>query len=363
MSPQLLVTVDSLRFDHFDAMPRTRAFLDAEHDDAYATFPATLGSFPAIVGGEYATTSGLPAGTSVVPHLPGYRVGITTNHLLSAGYGYDDGFDRFEAPSAGGEGLRERLSAKLDMGSTAYTVASAGWNALQRVRGAFVAPERTFRPAPDVIDAFLGAVAGREEWFGWLHFMEPHHPYEPDGGPVSRVKGQNLTRKALSGRVSAAEADTVRALYRREVEELDAALEPLWEGLPGDAEVVFCADHGELLGEDDIWGHPGVLREALLHVPFGTRNVDAALPDVLSLIDVPTLLRGEPHGEGDLTREVAYALYGEQRAAIDGEHVVTDRDPDPVDAALARRLDDFDVGDSPTREDALDRDLEALGYR
>ncbi len=380
MTRTLLVTVDSLRKDHYRHMSRTVDYLGTGHEHAYATFPSTLGSFPAIVGGEYAVTSGLPAGTSVVPHLPGYRVGITTNHLLSPGYGYDDGFDDFESPRAGGEGLRERLSAAIDMGSTAYAVAAAGFNALQRLKATVVEPGRTFRPGDDVVAAFLdyvdgdGAAArgGRgddaegeadEDWFGWLHFMEPHHPYEPEDGPVSRVRGQNLTRRALSGRVDDEEADLLRELYRREVEELDAMLGPLWDALDDDVRVVFCADHGELLGEDGHWGHPGVLREELLRVPFATRNVAADPGDVVSLVDVPTVLRGESHGAGDLGREVAFASYGEQRAAMDESGLVTADDGGSGDRSLRTALDRFDVDSGLTRSDALDRDLEALGYK
>lgn len=359
---QLLVTVDSLRYDHYRHLSETRSFLDAPHERAYATFPSTLGSCPAIIGGQYATTSGLPAGTSVVPHLADPAVGITTNHLLSPGYGYEDGFEHFTSPRAGGESIRERLSARIPMGSRTYAVAAAGWNALQRTMALVRAPERTFRPAGDVIDEFLELVAGEDAWFGWLHLMEPHHPYEPADGPVSRVKGQNLTRKALSGRASSREADVVRELYRREVEELDAALARLWSAIPDDTEVVFTADHGELLGEDGRWGHPGELREELLHVPFATRNVSADLGPVVSLIDVPTILRGATHGSGEVPRELAFATYGETRAVTDGESFVTSDDAASGKPALVSALERFDVDSGLTRDDALERDLEALGY-
>lgn len=363
MTTTLLVTVDSLRKDHFEHMESTRSYVGESHDAAFATFPSTLGSFPAIVGGEYAETSGLPSGTSVVPHLPGYSVGITTNHLLSRGYGYADGFDVFESPKAGGESLRERAASRLQPGTPLYKVAAAGWNAYQRVRSSVSDQGRTFRPADDVVETFLDAVDGEDEWFGWLHFMEPHHPYEPDGGPLSRVEAQNLTRRALSGRVGEAEAETVRELYRREVVELDESLATLWASIPDDTEVVFCSDHGELLGEDGIWGHPGRLREELLHVPLATRNVDADLGEVASLIDVPTLLRGEVHGAGDLERDAAFATYGDVKAAMDGGAVVTSEDDEVASKSLRNRLYEFDGESGLTRDAALDRDLEVLGYK
>lgn len=88
----------------------------------------------------------------------------------------------------------------------------------------------------------------------------------------------------------------------RNVHELDESLEGLWETLPEDTWLVFCAYHGELLGEDGLWGHPGEMRPELLHVLFGTRNAPE-LGEVVSLIDVPTVLRGEDHGLGTLDRE------------------------------------------------------------
>jgi arylsulfatase A-like enzyme len=359
----LLVTIDSLRTDHYEQMASTREYVGDGHGQAYATFPSTLGSFPAIVGGEYAVTSGLPDGTSVVPHLDRYSVGITTNHLLSPGYGYADGFDVFESPAAGGDSLREKVASRFEPGTLPYEVAAAGWNSLQRVRGTVGDPGRTFRPAEDVVETFLDHVDGHDEWFGWLHFMEPHHPYEPDEGPLDRVAAQNLTRRALSGRVDEDEATTVRELYRREVVELDESLEALWDAIPDDTEVVLLADHGELLGEDGIWGHPGMLRPELLHVPLATRNVDAEFGEVASLIDVPTALRGVPHGEGTLDREVAFASYGEERAAMDGNHLVTNEDEAVASKSLRNRLYEFDVESGVTRDQALDRDLEVLGYK
>jgi len=99
------------------------------------------------------------------------------------------------------------------------------------------------------------------------------------------------------------------------VEELDDALDTLWENIQSDTRVVFCADHGELLGEDGMWGHPGEMRPELLNVPFGTKNAPQA-GEVVSLIDVPTILRDAEHGQGTLDRDVAYATYGEQKAAM-----------------------------------------------
>jgi len=363
----LLVTVDSLRVDHFDEMERTRAFLERTHPRAFSTSTATLGSFPAIVGGAYAAGGGLRDGTSVARAFDRHCIAVTTNHLLSAEYGYDDGFDSVTSPKGGGETLKEKGAVLLDRGTLAYRVASWGWNRYQALRSRVTDIEKSFRPADDVIEQFLGEIEGRDAWFGWLHFMEPHHPYDPDGATVSRAEAQRVTRRVLSGRGSAGDEDLVRDLYRREVVDLDRKLARLWEAIPDETRVVFCADHGELLGEDGLWGHPGEMRPELLNVPFGTRNAPD-LGDVVSLVDIPTVLTGREHGVGTLEREVAFAAYGANKAAMNAEHLATDdgtvrlSDGDPTsDPALERQLERFDP-EYVVKEDALQEDLEDLGY-
>jgi len=197
--------------------------------------------------------------------------------------------------------------------------------------------------------------------------MEPHHPYDPDDGPVSRDEAQRVTRTVLAGRGSEADRELVRELYRREIAELDAALSALWEAVPDETRVVFCADHGELLGEGGTWGHPGELRRELLHVPFGTRNAPD-LGEVVSLIDVPSILTGREHGVGTLERERAFAAYGDRKAAMNeellatGDGTVSLETGEPAsDPDLERALERFDP-DYVVKEEALQEDLEDLGY-
>lgn len=362
----LLVTVDSLRHDHFEYMPETRSFLDRTYDRAFAPSTATIGSFPGIIGGEFANGAGL-TGDSVATRIDEYSVGVTTNHLLSEKYGYDDGFDGFDSPKGGGETVKDKAAIHLTRGSLAFRVASWGWNQYQRLTSIRTDVNKSFRPAEDVIAQFKSEIEGRNDWFGWLHFMEPHHPYDPDGGELSRAEAQRFTRKVLAGSGDESDRERARELYRLEVEELDEKLATLWESIPDDTRVVFCADHGELLGEDGLWGHPGEMRPELLHVPFGTKNAPE-LGDVVSLLDVPTILLGSEHGLGELDRDVAFAAYGEKKAPMNVDNIATESGvvtlvgEKPVsDPSLERSLDRFEP-DRVIREDGREEDLEALGY-
>lgn len=361
----LLVTVDSLRRDHVEHMPVTRSALDDWHERAFATCTATLGSFPGIVGGIYAEGSALEPGQSVANAFDARSVGVTTNHLLSDRYGYEDAFDQFSSPRGGGA-LKDEIGRQLTIGSPVYRLAAWSWNLFRTAQQRFVGVGKSFRPADDVVDEFLSEVDPAGEWFGWLHLMEPHYPYDPDGADLSRTRAQSLTRTVIAGNATPEQEELVRELYRREVAELDGRLERLWEAVPDDTRIVFCADHGEMLGESGLWGHPGETRPELLHVPLGTSNVPET-GDLVSLIDVPSLLAGEEWNNGTFDRDVAYASYGGNKAAIDGEHVASNDgtktlagEPASV-PELAAKLDQFDPA-HVVKEDAVREDLEALGY-
>ena len=362
----LLVTVDSLRHDHFEYMPETQSFLDSTHDRAFAPSTATLGSFPGIIGGEFPDGAGL-TGENVATRFDEYSVGLTTNHLISEEYGYDEGFDVFDSPKGGGDTIKDKGAIFLTRGSLAYRIASWGWNQYQRLTSLTGDVEKSFRPAEDVIAQFTSEIDGRDGWFGWLHFMEPHHPYDPDGGEVDRAAAQRLTRKVLAGGGDESEREAVRELYRREVTELDEKLSTLWKTISDDTRVVFCGDHGELLGEDEMWGHPGEMRAELLNVPFGTKNAPE-LGTVVSLLDVPSILTGSGYGLGELDRDTAFATYGDKKAAMNQDNIATadgvetlDGNESTEDLGLERALERFDPG-RVVKEDALEEDLEDLGY-
>ncbi|WP_115865677.1 sulfatase-like hydrolase/transferase [Halorussus litoreus] len=366
----LLVTVDSLRYDHYRYMTATREFLGDSHPATFATNTATPSCFQSIVGGIYPGEVGVDADSNVAVELDAsYSYGVSTNRFLSPRYGYDLGFDEFTAPGRDEKGLKDRVAEHMTPQSTLFGIASRVWNVVQSVQRRVSTVERDYRPAADVIAEFLDATEGRDAWFGWLHFMEPHHPYNPDDGPISRGEAQQITRRVLDGRGSERDAELVRELYRGEVEELDDRLAVLWDAIPDDTRVVFVSDHGELLGEYGEWGHHATMCPELLRLPLATRNISVE-SDVLSLVDVPTLLLGEAYNHGSIDRETAYAASNGNHAAMNRDHVATDDgvvtlDGDPAeDDELVAAKEEFEQGAArPVRKDELPHDdLEALGY-
>jgi len=362
----ILVTVDSLRYDAFqENMPLTRDTLEWNHDLAFSTGPNTGEAFPAILGGVYPRQIGLPTGTSLALQMGGYTAGVSTNHLLATKYGYNEGFDTFSSPADEGDSLKDWATTHLSQGTFLYKIGAKAWSLFERVSPHGYTP--SFRPAADVIADFETIRAEQDDWFIWLHFMEPHHPYEPPTAE-DRLYARQLSRSVIAGSSSDPNVyRQVRSYYRQEVEALDRALESLWEQVSDDTRVLFCADHGELLGEDGKWGHPGCFKPELLHVPLGGINIQEP-GNLVSLVDVPSLLLGSEHNQGELVREVAFATDGREWAATDGEEIAT---PEGVfdlwdgskteNPRLKRAQSSFDAKTSALEEADTD-DLEQLGY-
>ena len=59
----------------------------------------------------------------------------------------------------------------------------------------------------------------------------------------------------------------------RQVEKVDENLKVLFESCPENTYFIICADHGELFGEDDFFGHGPIFHELLFKVPFAEGKV------------------------------------------------------------------------------------------
>jgi hypothetical protein len=367
----IFLTVDSLRYDHVEYLPETRDQLQW-HDHAYTTNTSTGGVFPTIFTGEFVDVSKLGEYTLLGERFTGETAGVTENRLISEKYGYDAGFDTFVSPlnrETGGLGLKERASRIISARGPAYRLASRLWNVYQSIYGSVGTIDRSFRhPRESFGDVPRTALEDREG-FVWVHLMDPHHPYDPDGTDVPRGQAQAVSRRVLNDVGSDEDERLATELYRTQVSDMDETIATFLDELPAESRVVFAADHGELLGESGQWGHPGVARPELYHVPFGTRNVDWDFGDVVSMIDVPSILTGEVVGRGTPNREIAYATPDGERGvaitrdaiAIEGDGVYT-HEMEPIeDPDLARRASSFKHA-AGTKYDADEDDLEALGY-
>ena len=259
----IFISIDTLRRDAVGAYGNPAGFtpnLDrlaargVRLADLRAPSSWTLPSHGAMLTGRYPWSLGLrtvadalpPRARTLAEELAarGYDTyGVVTHLFVDAPYGFGQGFDRIDHPNS------ERA---------ADTVALAErWLAKRRAN----------------VPAFL-----------FLHFYDPHWPYRPpadvpdrllagtteaDRREVDRHNDAFELIDALRGGPPSLTA-TARALYHAEIWAVDRELGRLFDRLDRAGRptiVVVTADHGEMFGEHDMYGHGMTLFEDEIRVP------------------------------------------------------------------------------------------------
>lgn len=268
----ILISIDTLRSDRLpvygyatgatpaiDALAKDSILFEHAYSHVPLTLPSHVSLFTSSLPGENGVrdNTGYRLDADKHPTLAsllrarGYATGAAVStYVLRPETGVAAGFDFYEAgldPGASGNlGMAQRPGAE------------------------------TLRHAERWL---TGAAAGKKPFFLFVHFYEPHSPYEPEEPFASRFEDP------YDGEVATAD---------RLVGELVATLQRL--GVYDDAAVVLLSDHGEGLGDHGEREHGIFLYRESLQVPLllklpgaarkGTRVAAAA-----QLLDVaPTLL-------------------------------------------------------------------------
>lgn len=235
--------------------------------------------------------------------------GFHSNPYLSRAYGFDRGFDAFDDALPLG---RNRLLVFLH-------------RAINRLK------LQPYTPAEDLNRKGLSWLDSTttERRFLWLHYMDPHGPYQPPertqrlfrDETVGQREAKTLWRRTVDepGTISDEERETLIDLYDAEIRYTDEMIGAFVDrldarGLLGSSLIVVAADHGDAFGRHDIYGHPRRLYEELIHVPLlvldpsepplrverPIENIDVG-PTILDTVgrDVPPEFEGDPLGRGD----------------------------------------------------------------
>jgi arylsulfatase A-like enzyme len=302
----LFVVMDTVRKDHLTpygydepTTPTLGAFAEeaAVYEEAVSPAPWTLPVHASLFTGEYPSEHGASQET---PYLEG---ATTLAETLSAA-GYDtacyssnawitpytnltDGFDDrdnffgvmpgdlLSGPLArawktmnDSDLLRGLADTLVDLGNRVheFTAGSGG-------------DESKTPAAVDRIQGFVDGSAG--PWFAFTNLMDAHLPYYPPeafreefapgvdpDGVCQNSKEYNAGARDIDDEEWAA----IRGLYDAEIAHMDDQLGRLFdwlqdEGYWEDTTVVVCADHGELHGEHDLYGHEFCLYDPLINVP------------------------------------------------------------------------------------------------
>jgi arylsulfatase A-like enzyme len=163
-----------------------------------------------------------------------------------------------------------------------FAVDGARFGALRTQRFGFATVSEGYAPARErvqEVDRWLGGVSEHQRVFVWVHFFEPHEPYE-----AHPEHPYGSDREARYDAECSAADDGVAALRAVFVRHGRRAV---W---------VVTADHGEEFGEHGGSFHGTTLYEEQVRVPLlleGPGLAPAVVDEAVSLVDlVPTLLGG-----------------------------------------------------------------------
>ena len=203
------------------------------------------------------------------------------------------------------------------------------------------------REAREITDAALAWVrAARAPWFLWIHYQDPHGPYEPPDAGLAEDAGDARADAALPVLADQSgwrgipayqvlgEARNPASYERRyadEIRYLDRQIARLVVGLDAYGNrpaILLTADHGEAFGEDEFWfAHGHSLGVDQIRIPMiwrpARREPGRVVATPVSNLDVaPTLLAaaGLPIPASFDGVALASREAGPKRAPIFAEH-------------------------------------------
>ncbi len=259
----LLFTLDTTRADRLGAYggppgltPNLNrlAASGVVFERAYCPMPLTGPSHAALLTGRTPRQLGVVQnGVPLGPNAPtlaevlrsrGYRTAaVVAAFPVSSKLGFARGFEFFD-DSFGAASALSRLTLARIAGSVGLVDTKA----------------RLQRPADEVT---ASAVRWLEDppygpFFLWIHYFDPHTPYEPPAGYREKTRAQDPQVRAYDGEVAFMDAQLGRLL---------ASLSEF--GLRENTIIVAAADHGESLGEHGYYyDHGRYVYEQSMHVPL-----------------------------------------------------------------------------------------------
>lgn len=294
----LFVTLDTTRADRLGCYGHEKAgtpTMDALakrgvlFEQAFTPVPLTLPSHASIMTGRYPREHGIRNNnqSGLAEDLPtlatafqehGYlTAAFVASFVLDSIYGLNRGFDVYEDDMTGADMARQ----------------PAEWQ----------------QPANVVTDRALKWLEAnqKEHFFAWVHYYDPHDPYQPPAEYAERFEDP------YDGEVAFVD-DQIKRL----IDWLKRA------GLEDDTLVVIVGDHGESFGEHQEEGHAIFLYETNLHVPMIVAHPKLnargrRVSTIVETVDLfPTLMTLYNWTVPDtlLSRSLVPALDGEEMADV-----------------------------------------------
>ena len=268
----ILIVVDTLRADalgymnpHGTSTPNMDEIASEAivFENAIAPAPWTFPSMTSLMTGiaPYIDSENLVYRTAPLPTLAtllreeGYVTrGISGNFLLRRPYNVTAGFQEMDTfallplgDSRGSQGLAEMFPRRFRAGGATSHLTREAVDWVRKNRD--------------------------QPFFLWLHYLDPHYPYEPPPEYVLRPGSMSSVLALEKTMQTARERVHLRQLYADEVRFVDlnigVFLESLKElGIYDEALLILTSDHGEEFWEHGGTSHGHSLHRELLHVPL-----------------------------------------------------------------------------------------------
>ncbi len=197
--------------------------------------------------------------------------------------------------------------------------------------------------------SMLDNLGVNERYFMWLHYTDPHSPYEPSSEfsarpwvgkktPMAAAKkaAPGFLRKSPWFAKAFERVPTVEAMvqkYVAEIENADRGIGILLDGLTSRGlrpAIVLTSDHGENMGEHGLYFHHGGLYRSTVHVPLIVHVPGAApvrIPGQVASVDIAATildLVGAPRWEPMRGRSLTPVVLGHKpaRDLVFSEHML-----------------------------------------
>lgn len=214
------------------------------------------------------------------------------------------------------------------------------------------------RTAADITDAFLDWQAARDSrpWFAFLNFYDAHEPLWPPAEPDAPAVYEHRCT-AATGADAHIDKDALdpagrrgfEASYDAAIGRIDTQLGRLLDELASrnvldNTIIIIASDHGEQLGEHDLFHHNNSLYMPALHVPLLIRYPPAVprrarIADVVTLRDLPATVMDLAAGDTLAFPGTSLARHWRRAAAGSGEAEARGgNDADVAFAHLARGI-------------------------
>lgn len=133
----------------------------------------------------------------------------------------------------------------------------------------------------EAVENYLSGIDDNQDFFLYVNLMEPHEPYE---APEKYMNKHDVTDKSKIPQkqeelfTKEIDFDELRKIYDASIDYTDDLVQDLVDSLEDnelreDTVLIVISDHGQALGEDDVFGHQF--------------NVDDSVIDTVAMVDHP----------------------------------------------------------------------------